>query len=255
MYFAFRCIDSQPEKIRTTISRRDNAWSDDWAGFSLDSSRAGQLAYHFFVNPSGIQMDGLQSGTNGEDMSPDWVWQSAGHVSADGWAKIESLEDALPQRFGRQHGHSVLAQAQPLGRLFVVAADGSGQWVFESNATIVFDELHSRRLFEVIPSATLSSNQSRVNSSSWNQFRSKGDLGLSSFATSDDLASVATADWNAAHLIVRDNVATHMLNGRLMSVTIDDDAPNRKRDGLIGMQVHTGPPMKIEYRNIRLKRW
>jgi hypothetical protein len=78
---------------------------------------------------------------------------------------------------------------------------------------------------------------------------------LSSFATSDDLASVPTADWNAAHLIVRANVATHILNGRLMSVTIDDDAPNRKLDGLIGMQVHTGPPMKIEYRNIRLKRW
>jgi len=78
---------------------------------------------------------------------------------------------------------------------------------------------------------------------------------LSSFATSDDLASVATADWNAAHLIVRANAATHNLNGRLMSVTIDDDAPNRKLDGLIGMQVHTGPPMKIEYRNIRLKRW
>jgi hypothetical protein len=40
---------------------------------------------------------------------------------------------------------------------------------------------------------------------------------------------------------------------QLMSITIDDDAPNRKLDGLIGMQVHTGPPMKIEYRNIRLK--
>jgi hypothetical protein len=54
---------------------------------------------------------------------------------------------------------------------------------------------------------------------------------------------------------VRGNTATHILNGRLMSITIDDDAPNRKLDGLIGMQVHTGPPMKIEYRNIRLKRW
>ena len=63
------------------------------------------------------------------------------------------------------------------------------------------------------------------------------------------------SDWNAAHLIVRGNTATHILNGRLMSITIDDDAPNRKLDGLIGMQVHVGPPMKIEYRNIRLKRW
>ena len=78
---------------------------------------------------------------------------------------------------------------------------------------------------------------------------------LSSWATSDELASVSTADWNAAHIIARGNVASHILNGRLMSITIDDDAPNRKLDGLIGMQVHVGPPMKIEYRNIRLKRW
>ena len=78
---------------------------------------------------------------------------------------------------------------------------------------------------------------------------------LSSFATSDELASVPTADWNAAHIIARGNTATHILNGRLMSITVDDDAPNRKLDGLIGMQVHIGPPMKIEYRNIRLKRW
>ena len=78
---------------------------------------------------------------------------------------------------------------------------------------------------------------------------------LASFATSDELANVPTADWNAAHLIVRGNMATHILNGRLMSITVDDDAPNRKLDGLIGMQVHVGPPMKFEYRNIRLKRW
>ena len=78
---------------------------------------------------------------------------------------------------------------------------------------------------------------------------------MSSFATSDELATVPTADWNAAHLIVRGNSATHILNGRLMSITVDDDPPNRKLDGLIGMQVHVGPPMTIEYRNIRLKRW
>ena len=78
---------------------------------------------------------------------------------------------------------------------------------------------------------------------------------VSSFAESNDLASVVTADWNAAHLIVRGNTAMHMLNGRLMSITIDDDAPNRRLDGLIGVQVHVGPPMKVEYRNIRLKTW
>ena len=41
----------------------------------------------------------------------------------------------------------------------------------------------------------------------------------------------------------------------LMSVVLDDDTPNRPLDGLIGVQVHVGPPMKVEYRNIRLKNW
>jgi hypothetical protein len=69
------------------------------------------------------------------------------------------------------------------------------------------------------------------------------------------LGALATDDWNAVHLIVRGNTLTHLLNGRLMSVTIDDDAANRPADGVIGMQVHVGPPMKVEYRNIRLKTW
>jgi putative transposon-encoded protein len=69
------------------------------------------------------------------------------------------------------------------------------------------------------------------------------------------LASLATDDWNTVHLIVRGNTLMHLLNGRLLSVTIDDDAPNRPAEGLIGMQVHVGPPMKVEYRNIRLKTW
>jgi hypothetical protein len=44
-----------------------------------------------------------------------------------------------------------------------------------------------------------------------------------------------------------------MLNGHLMCMVIDDDVPNRMMEGLIGVQVHVGPPMKVEYRNFRLK--
>jgi Domain of Unknown Function (DUF1080) len=78
---------------------------------------------------------------------------------------------------------------------------------------------------------------------------------LSTFDDDASLAAVATDGWNGVHLIVRGNTLTHMLNGRLMSVTIDDDQPNRPADGLLGMQVHVGPPMKVEYRNLRLKTW
>jgi hypothetical protein len=76
---------------------------------------------------------------------------------------------------------------------------------------------------------------------------------VSTFGGQDELAAISTADWNAAHIIARGNTAIHMLNGRLMSITIDDDPPGRKLEGLIGVQVHVGPPMKVEYRHIRLK--
>lgn len=78
---------------------------------------------------------------------------------------------------------------------------------------------------------------------------------LSTTGDTDELARTITDDWNAIHLIVRGNILTHILNGRVMTVVIDDDVPNRPADGLIGMQVHAGPPMKVEYRNIRLKNW
>jgi hypothetical protein len=71
----------------------------------------------------------------------------------------------------------------------------------------------------------------------------------------NELAQVVSDDWNAVHLIARSNVLTHIINGRVMTVVVDDDAPNRPADGLIGVQVHVGPPMKVEFRNIRLKEW
>jgi hypothetical protein len=78
---------------------------------------------------------------------------------------------------------------------------------------------------------------------------------LSTFGDPDELAKYVTDDWNAVHLVIRGNTLVHMINARLMSVVIDDDAPNRPADGLLGVQVHVGPPMKVEYRNIRLKNW
>jgi hypothetical protein len=64
---------------------------------------------------------------------------------------------------------------------------------------------------------------------------------------------VKNNDWNQYHLIVRGNTMIHILNGHVMSVVVDDDPEHRKFDGLLGVQVHVGPPMKIEYKNFMLK--
>ena len=70
----------------------------------------------------------------------------------------------------------------------------------------------------------------------------------------DDLKNlIKVNDWNQLHIIARGNEVTHVLNGRLMAAAIDDDATNRAMGGLIGFQMHVGPPMKVEYRNIWFK--
>lgn len=77
---------------------------------------------------------------------------------------------------------------------------------------------------------------------------------IGSLGSADDLkAFIKPGDWNQYHLIIRGNVLIHILNGQVMSEVIDDDVPNRKMEGLIGVQVHVGPPMKIEYRKFLLK--
>ncbi len=75
-----------------------------------------------------------------------------------------------------------------------------------------------------------------------------------SLGTEESLLShIKKDDWNEVHLIVKGNHMLHYVNGVLMSEVTDNDAVNRKMEGLIGVQVHVGPPMKIEYRNFRIK--
>jgi len=70
----------------------------------------------------------------------------------------------------------------------------------------------------------------------------------------DSLKSkIKSEDWNEVHLIVKGNRLLHYVNGVLMSDVTDLDKVNGKSEGWLGVQVHVGPPMKVEYRNIRIK--
>ncbi len=75
-----------------------------------------------------------------------------------------------------------------------------------------------------------------------------------SLGESDSLKTlIHPEEWNKCHLIVRGNRLQHYINGVLMSEVTDDDSVNRRMSGLLGVQVHVGPPMQVAYRNIRLK--
>jgi hypothetical protein len=67
------------------------------------------------------------------------------------------------------------------------------------------------------------------------------------------LRAAISPDWNTLHIVARGGSLLHLMNGQLMAAALDE-APNPRRSGLIGVQVHVGPPKKVEFRNLRLKR-
>ena len=65
---------------------------------------------------------------------------------------------------------------------------------------------------------------------------------------------IKNEDWNDYEIIAEGNHLTHKINGVVFSETIDEEAKNRALAGLLALQLHAGPPMTVEFKNIRLKR-
>jgi len=181
LYVSFHCFDSEHDKIRTTIARRDTAFNDDWVALSLDSASTGQTAYHLFVNPSGSQMDALNTTASGEQFDADFVWFAAGRLTGDGYA----VEIQIPlQTLRFSSGDNVkmgILFFRKISRIGVSYSSPSlppGQWVFDRHARLTFDHLTQPRLVEALPSLTYGVNQNRARADRWDPVMGKADVGL-----------------------------------------------------------------------------
>lgn len=65
--------------------------------------------------------------------------------------------------------------------------------------------------------------------------------------------SIHTGDWNQLHIIVRGTTMMYFLNGRLMSVLIDDNAKRYLDHGVLQLQLEGRGDTKVSFRNIWLK--
>ncbi len=95
LYFAFQCYDSEPDKIRASVTNRDNALDDDWIIILLDTFNEKQRAFTFFVNPIGVQIDCIRTEHGGKenmDLTWDTVFYSEGKIDEKGYV----VEIAIP---------------------------------------------------------------------------------------------------------------------------------------------------------------
>jgi hypothetical protein len=85
-YFAFRCYDSEPGRVKAAMSKRDNIFQDDIIFINVDTFNDNQSAFVFMLNPLGIQGDGMLTVAGNIETSFDAIWYSKGRIDDQGWA-------------------------------------------------------------------------------------------------------------------------------------------------------------------------
>jgi hypothetical protein len=80
--------------------------------------------------------------------------------------------------------------------------------------------------------------------------RSIGSLG-----SRDALAeAIKPGEWNQLHIIAQGHQVTHIVNGQVLAILVDDDPAARKTSGVIALQIEQYGTGRINFRNLWLKK-
>jgi hypothetical protein len=74
-------------------------------------------------------------------------------------------------------------------------------------------------------------------------------------ADPDELQSfLHQKEWNEYEVIAQGPHLIHKINGHVFSEVIDEQEGARAKSGLLALQLHAGKPMRVEFKNMRIKR-
>ena len=61
-------------------------------------------------------------------------------------------------------------------------------------------------------------------------------------------------DWNEYHIKALGSTITLSINGKVTAEVVDNDKKDKDTSGVLALQLHVGPPMKVQFKDIQLKR-
>lgn len=167
LYLAFHCFD-EPDKIRATVAKRDEVFSEDNVRIFLDTFNDQRRAYVLGWNALGVQADGIMTEGSGTDFSVDIVMESKGMITSDGW----TLEVAIPFKSLRYEAGKGKLWGFHVWRNIDRFNDEIDSWMPNSRdiASLLNQEGHltglegisTERTLEIIPSLTISETGKRV---------------------------------------------------------------------------------------------
>jgi hypothetical protein len=77
---------------------------------------------------------------------------------------------------------------------------------------------------------------------------------VESFGDATEIGKVIKAgEWNDYRVVANGNRLQHFINGTLTAEVIDENADRRAEMGVLALQLHVGPPMVVQFKNLRLK--
>ena len=67
------------------------------------------------------------------------------------------------------------------------------------------------------------------------------------------LKGYKVGEWNEYRIHFKGNKLTVKINGKITSVVIDEQKSEREMNGVLALQIHSGPPMKVQFKDLKLK--
>ncbi len=71
--------------------------------------------------------------------------------------------------------------------------------------------------------------------------------------SADIQAAIKQGDWNDYKIIAKGGHLQHYINGKL-TVDVKDETKEGAKAGVLGLQLHAGPPMTVQFKNLSMKR-
>ena len=160
--------------VRATLAERDHIDNDDWIQIYLGTFNDGRQATVFGVNPLGVQMDGavLDSGNRASgafgglsggravtDLSPDFVFDSKGHLTDYGY----EVELRIPFKSLRYQsapvqdwGIHVIRRIQSAGHedSWSPARNSAASFLEQAGTLVGLTELHRGLVMDLNPAVT-----------------------------------------------------------------------------------------------------
>ncbi|HRJ84227.1 MAG TPA: carbohydrate binding family 9 domain-containing protein [Ignavibacteria bacterium] len=156
LYVAFICYDDRMSKLRVNLTDRDKMYQDDFVGILIDTYNDHKQAYEIFLNPFGIQGDGIWT-KQGEEMNFDMLYEAEAKIYKDKWIvelAVPFKSIRFPDKDEQQWGvHIIRTRPRESRTQFSWAKVSRDNSEFLSQAGIIkgFKKLKKGQQLELLP--------------------------------------------------------------------------------------------------------